>query len=163
MKRSRSGFTLVELVVVIAVIGILASIVIASYTGVQANNRDTRRKTDMANLVKSLELYYSDYGNYPLATSWYSSDNANWSTFSGMLDISKSPIDPRNTGSPTTAGNYGYAYYSGASCGKQPGQWFILVYRFESAPKEKITDGTCSTNDGDTYYSAGASYNRVVR
>ena len=59
MDKSKSGFTIVELIVVIVVIAILATITIISYNGVQARTRDDRRLTDVANIEKAMELYES--------------------------------------------------------------------------------------------------------
>lgn len=62
------GFTLLELLVVMAIIGILAAIGIASYSGAQAKGRDARRKSDLENTSRALELYYNDNGEYPLSS-----------------------------------------------------------------------------------------------
>lgn len=58
------GFTIVELLVVISVIGILAAITTVSYTGVAASARDAMRKSDLAAIENALELNYLDYGAY---------------------------------------------------------------------------------------------------
>ncbi|MDB5165290.1 MAG: gspG [Candidatus Saccharibacteria bacterium] len=61
----QSGFTIVELLIVIVVIGILAAIVIVAYNGIQGRARDSRRTNDAASIIKALELYRIDYGQYP--------------------------------------------------------------------------------------------------
>ena len=77
MKRRQAiGFTIVELAVVIVVIGILASIVLLSYNRVQAEARDTKRKTDIELLANELEKYYLTNGEYPTGCSFYSSSAA---------------------------------------------------------------------------------------
>ena len=60
------GFTLVELIVVIAIIGILTSIVLANLAGARAGARDDIRKTDLKNLQAAIELYKAQNGYYPL-------------------------------------------------------------------------------------------------
>ena len=60
-----SGFTLVELLIVISIIGILAGIGLASFNSAQAKSRDTKRKTDLQQVGNALELYYNDKGQYP--------------------------------------------------------------------------------------------------
>ena len=64
-KNKQSGFTIVELLIVIVVIGILAAITIVAYNGIQVRARDTQRSQDMAGIIKALELYKVDKGAYP--------------------------------------------------------------------------------------------------
>ena len=59
------GFTLVELLVTIAIIGILSSIGLSTFTSAQRKSRDARRKNDLAAIAKALEVYYNDHSRYP--------------------------------------------------------------------------------------------------
>lgn len=59
------GFTLVELLVVMAIIGILAALVVGNFRTTQLKARDAQRKSDLKQLAASLELYFNDYGRYP--------------------------------------------------------------------------------------------------
>jgi prepilin-type N-terminal cleavage/methylation domain-containing protein len=65
--RRQSGFTIVELLIVIVVIGILAALVLNSFSGVQSKARDTERTTDVKAISTQLEAYYNGLGNgsYP--------------------------------------------------------------------------------------------------
>lgn len=65
LKKLQSGFTIIELLIVIAIIGILAGLVLNNFQGAQAKARDTQRKTDINNLHAKLEEYYNENGNYP--------------------------------------------------------------------------------------------------
>ena len=65
IQRFVSGFTLIELIVVISIIGILATIGTATYTTAQQKARDTRRKQDLGALKSALVLYYQDHKEYP--------------------------------------------------------------------------------------------------
>ncbi len=66
MKNNlRRGFTLIEMLVVVAIISILAGIVLTGVTGFQANARDTRRIADLAQVRNYLEIYFNKHGHYP--------------------------------------------------------------------------------------------------
>ena len=73
LKKRQSGFTIVELLIVIVVIGILAAIVITTYSGIQAKARNAKRETDIQSLQTQVEAFYSQNGYYPNAydlNSW---------------------------------------------------------------------------------------------
>jgi prepilin-type N-terminal cleavage/methylation domain-containing protein len=68
MKRlasSRFGFTLIEVLVVIAIIGILVTIVSASFSEAREQSRDKIRMADLKQLQLALESYKAQYGRYP--------------------------------------------------------------------------------------------------
>lgn len=122
-KRKNKGFTLIELLVVVAIIGLLSSVVLASLNSARGKARDAKRKQDMVQIRTALELYYHDYGSYPLAYGggWagYSVNNCNGTqgTLSGATGyiinlaptyIPNLPIDP----SGSSIGCSGYLYSS---------------------------------------------------
>lgn len=65
LKKRQSGFTIVELLIVIVIIGILATLVIVTFSGIQQKARDTARKTDINALDSHIEAFYANSGNYP--------------------------------------------------------------------------------------------------
>jgi len=65
LKNKSKGFTIVELLIVIVVIGILATLVIVTFTGIQQKARDSKRKTDISAVQAALESYYSSNNTYP--------------------------------------------------------------------------------------------------
>ncbi|HVV38922.1 MAG TPA: prepilin-type N-terminal cleavage/methylation domain-containing protein [Candidatus Paceibacterota bacterium] len=105
----RQGFTLIELMVVVAIIGILSSIVIGGLSGAKGSGRDAKRISDIKNIQIALALYYGDFNKYPIDI--YAG--------SGSLSpnyMSKVPEDPLSDGSGSkryfyqaynTAGTYG--------------------------------------------------------
>lgn len=62
---NQRGFTIVELLVVIVVIGILAAITIVSYTGISGRATVASLQSDLTNASKRLKMYYTDNGSYP--------------------------------------------------------------------------------------------------
>jgi general secretion pathway protein G len=114
-RKKQSGFTFIEVMVVVAIIGILTAIVVANYTAARQNSRDKVRKSDLKSLQLALELYRSQNdGMYPPAGC----GRGNWSwtgrsaAFGGCTDyisglaptfIPALPQDPGSTG-------HGYIY-----------------------------------------------------
>jgi len=107
MNKTKSGFTIVELLIVIVVIGILAAITAVAYNGVQSRARDAQRLSDMNRLQKSVELYYAENGFYPLCVTNTSCTSTGWSTANDIALLTNPPLgrDPLNAN-----GAYGYYY-----------------------------------------------------
>lgn len=65
MKRGHTGFTIVEMLVVITVIGILATIIIVSITGSRERTYLTRADADLSTIANATKLYANKYNDYP--------------------------------------------------------------------------------------------------
>ncbi|MBI3589199.1 MAG: type II secretion system protein [Candidatus Liptonbacteria bacterium] len=68
--HSRKGFTLIEILVVVAIIAILASIVVYGVGPAQKKARDARRLSDLHGVQTLLEVYHQNAGKYPAASDW---------------------------------------------------------------------------------------------
>ena len=64
-RISASGFTLVELMIVIAIIGILAAIAIPQFASFRQKGYNSAAISDLRNVKTNLEAFYKDYQQYP--------------------------------------------------------------------------------------------------
>jgi general secretion pathway protein G len=60
-----TGFTLIEIMVVLIIIGILASLILAGVFGAMENARKSRAEADIATLETAISMYNADIGSYP--------------------------------------------------------------------------------------------------
>ena len=94
--QKQKGFTIVELLIVIVVIGILAAITIVAYNGIQQRARDATRTSDIAAIQKALEMYRADNGAYPsIHTDNYGRGLSELSTLLVPKYVAKIPSDPQ--------------------------------------------------------------------
>jgi prepilin-type N-terminal cleavage/methylation domain-containing protein len=97
VSKSRKGFTLLELLVVISIIAILVALGVVSFTTAQKKGRDARRRGDMKAMQQMMEQYYSANNSaYPAEV------NCSNVTILGMFVGGSFPVDPK-TGSAYTA------------------------------------------------------------
>jgi general secretion pathway protein G len=155
MGKKQTGFTIVELLIVIVVIGILAAITITAYTGVQGRARDTQRIADLKAITEALEIYRVNNGAYPTpvstpnASSWEVSTNGSnvatnfLSALVSSNGINRVPVDPNNTGvtlnpsfNSATFEYFYYVYAAGSGgCDATRGAFYILgATRMDSVP-----------------------------
>lgn len=110
-NNSDSGFTIVEILVIILVIGILSTILILTYSGVQVRQRNSTRITDIKLVQSNLETYYAQSGFYPtladLNNSTWTNNNLKGLEPSTLQDPSAKTGNPRFADSPT-ADQYSY-------------------------------------------------------
>lgn len=162
--NERRGFTIVELLIVIVVIGILAAITIVAFNGVQSRARDSVRKNDLAQLAKAIQIYAVDKGDNVEAGcgggnagwGWLSSDYDGagpWISIDQCLlngNYLRQPLkDP--SGFTSCTGLTCFAYLK-SSCAA--GTW--LLAHLETLPQTGAeADGTCNST-WDTSY--GVNY-----
>lgn len=94
MKNYKKAYTLIEMLMVVAIIGVLASSILVGLSGTRAKARDSRRITDLKSVQTALELYYGKYNSYP-------SNIGNWDDLTTILtseetgiQVNKIPKDP---------------------------------------------------------------------
>jgi prepilin-type N-terminal cleavage/methylation domain-containing protein len=67
-KIINKGFTLVELLVVISIIGVLVGLSVFGLQGARQASRDSKRKADLESIRSGIEIYKSDCNTYPAVT-----------------------------------------------------------------------------------------------
>src|ERR1700761_1040219 len=111
LKKRNKGFTIVELLIVIVVIGILALLVITTYSGIQQKARNAKRQTDIQSVQTQLEAFYSQNGYYPSLTDMNSSSwlgtNMKSLDQNALIDPS-SPTQSKTLANTPTAKQYSY-------------------------------------------------------
>lgn len=159
----RKGFTLIELLVVITILGVLAGLTLASYGGTQERARDSKRKTDLDAIKKSLELakqdtpgaYYYPSCNPPLdgpggvgclLTNTKTTPNLN--SGSGTPYMQNVPSDPKTA--------TGYIFQpSGTGCTTSPNTcttYTLIACLENSRDTQGVADATnCSTSPQKAY------------
>ncbi|MFW6304063.1 MAG: type II secretion system protein [Candidatus Sumerlaeota bacterium] len=93
----RKGFSLIELLIVVAIIGILAAIAVPNFLEAQTRSKVSRMRADMRTLATGLESYIVDKGTYPVSAYRNNVDADTWFGYSALTTpvsyLSKIPKD----------------------------------------------------------------------
>lgn len=153
MKKSiNKGFTLVELLIVMVILGILTTIVASSFSSSQEKARDTRRKSDLQSVTKALEVYFNDYSNYPPSNGSGSLTDYSWGE--AFIDTNDTTYMVKLPEEKTSARNYYYVTEGGQN------QTYAIFARLENDQDKDIPVNPVS--EAYQYYNGtncGASFN----
>ncbi len=128
MKHRARGFTILELLISIAIIGILVSIGAAAYSSAQKKARDSRRTADMKAVQNAYEQYYADNSSvYPAAIS----------TLVPTYLPAGVPVDPK----PGESYNHTF-----------PGGGYCSCAELEGGTGGNASNNTCSYSTGGTFF-----------
>jgi len=128
--KSGAGFTLIEFLVVLAIITLIMSFILVSLRSIREKGRDGRRFQEITQITKALQLYWIDNEEYPIATcpcgsgGWETSDASpnqfmEYLVSSYLPEVPVDPINKRITG---------FSFF-----GPRPGNYFYAYYRYPSA------------------------------
>lgn len=120
-KKTSSGFSTVELLIILVVIGVLVAFIASKYAAVRQKSRDDQRRSDITSLQYAVQSYFAQTGQYPTADQLNNSsfrkrnipnlaDSAlkdpRWNTKNSNCALDGTPVLESFT--PPTSGCYGY-------------------------------------------------------
>jgi prepilin-type N-terminal cleavage/methylation domain-containing protein len=129
MMKNAKGFTIVELLIVIVVIGVLAAITIVAYNGIQSRAKSSAAFSLAQNVRKAAELNLADSGTYPTITQMTSSSAL------AKFDANSFTV---SAATPTTEKHVRYVQCGSPVIGAQ------ITYRTFPTGTADIVLGTCS-------------------
>lgn len=149
------GFTLVELMIVIAIIGILAAVLYPSLTGYLEKTRDTKRQSDVRAISQAVSQYYSDRNTFPGKIDTVCPDEikdeiANANANTGSQYMKSLPKDDKmkviTTGTTCTSG-YGYKWIKKDATTTADGQSSIVSASMENKANASMLRATYEKTD----------------
>lgn len=96
IKRNQKGFTLIEVVLVLAIGGLIFLLAFLAFQQVSANRRDTARRNDAGRMIAEIENFNADKSAYPTESCTLSTAGTTVTFADVMRDYLKSPKGPTN-------------------------------------------------------------------
>lgn len=143
--ENQRGFTLIELMIVVAIIAILAGILIPNFTHARAQAQTAACEANLREIATAMELYYADNQVYPTGTA--TKIGAATIAANGVTYLNTVPQDP----SATTTGAQ-YTFTSGAT--NPPSYTIQCPGNHDPSTLTKINNGT--TTNTKLIYTSGS-------
>jgi prepilin-type N-terminal cleavage/methylation domain-containing protein len=176
----KRGFTLIELMIAVSIVGILSTVGMVMYSSSQKVARDSKRKQDLRSIAQALEIFYLEYKRYPCSDAGgtgVNSNTGNWLTDSNVANCISTGVTGTNTSlapsymnsvpkdplSPSTTYQYSYLSSGNNTLGTQPcgNKDFILWAVLENTNDPDRTGATpsrviCGNINVNTYFGSNA-------
>ena len=140
------GFTLIEMLVVIGIIGILSTMLLVSVSRIRKNSIDTRRKANLENVRGAVAMYYSTKSTWPCIGD-AQCPALNWTSLISRLSVAGYMSDTVKTDEDSDGKNDYSVCQCGGGCTCNPGAQIKLSARLEVSTNEDCS--TISTCPGD--------------
>jgi prepilin-type N-terminal cleavage/methylation domain-containing protein len=135
---NNKGFTIVELLIVIVVIGILALLVITTYSGIQAKARNSKRQTDIQSVQTQLEAFFSQNGYYPSLKDMNEGTDVNTDANSTWVATNMKSLDQTALADPSNPKS------SKQLKGAPEAKWYSYAVTDSSGQPCETTDTNCA-------------------
>lgn len=109
---NKKAFTLIELLIIIVILGSLAALLSGNFVNSLKKGRDAKRKGDLDQIVKALEMHYEDKRSYPTALTFGTTLADVASTKIYMQKVPNDPISSRSYGYEVEASGEYYRLYA---------------------------------------------------
>lgn len=145
-KVSNRGFTLIEMLIVVAIIGILSALILVGLSSFRMRGRDARRIADVKQVQNALEIYYTKNLKYPTVnggaadTRW---DDLTTQITGAGVGISQLPKDP------LSSDPYLYDYQS---CNNN--QNYVIGVKLEDVNNTALRDSITGTSSGSCSFGS---------
>lgn len=142
--QSKKGFSLIELLVVISILAVLATIGFFAYKTIFQGARDTKRQSDLKSIQSALEQYRSDQFHYPQSTEIQFGKS--FPLNGSKIYLRTVPCDPKTDNSDCSKSNYPqYLYQPSTGCDTTKCLNYCLHAQLENPNASITTPDNCKS------------------